>query len=107
MHKGESNMLGMDVQFNIISYAVIATKFETSNNLLESFLPLVEHALSCIDNNYIEEININDVYEQIYGYRIHSAILSQLLKVLQHQGKIEKLKRETIQINKFMLRTYD
>lgn len=100
-------MLGINVQFNIISYAVISTKFEASSSLLESFLPLVEHALSCVDKDYIEEININNTYEEIYGYRIHSAILSQLLKILQKQGKIERLKRESIQINKSTLKSYD
>ena len=100
-------MLGMDVQFNIISYAVISAKFASSNNLFESFFPLVEHALLCIDGDYISEASINDAYENIYGYRIHSAILAQILKILEQQGKIEKLKHEYIQINKTKLKTYD
>lgn len=100
-------MLGIDVQFNIISYAVVSTKYGTNSNLLESFLPLVEHALTCVDKNYIEEVGINDIYEEIYGYRIHSAILSQILKKLINQKKIVKLKYERIQINKTMLTTYD
>lgn len=97
----------MDVQFNIISYAVIATKFETSSSLLESFIPLVENALLFVEKDCIEETSINDTYEEIYGYRIHSAILSQLLQVLIKQDKIIKLKREYIQINKSKLTTYD
>lgn len=100
-------MYGMDVQFNIISYAVISTKFESCRSLMESFLPLVEHALSCVEKDCVEEIAINDTYEEIYGYRIHAAILSQLLKILKKQGKIEKLKGESIQINKTSLKSYD
>ena len=100
-------MLGMDIQFNIISYAVISAKFANSNNLFESFLPLVEHALLCVNNDYISEVSINDAYEEIYGYRIHSAILAQILKVLEQHGKIERLKHEHIQINKTKLKTYD
>lgn len=100
-------MYGLDVQFNIISYAVISTKFESSSNIIESFVPLLEHALYCMEKDYVEEININDAYEEIYGYRIHSAILNQLLKVLQKQKKIERLKRECIQINKETLCSYD
>lgn len=100
-------MVGLDLQLNIISYAVVSAKFEASKSLLDSFLPLVEHALLCIDANYVEEIKINDSYEDMYGYRIHSAILSQLLKSLQHQGKIERLKGESIQIYKEKLRTYE
>ena len=84
-------MYGLDVQFNIISYAVISTKFESSSNIIESFVPLLEHALYCMDKDYVEEININDAYEEIYGYRIHSAILNQLLKVLQKQKKIKRI----------------
>lgn len=100
-------MIGIDIQFNIISYAVISSKFETNSNLLDSFLPLVEHALLLTENDYIKEIEINDKYEEIYGYRIHSAILSQILKILQQQGKIERLKQETIQINKLKLSSCD
>ncbi len=99
-------MLGMDAQFNIISYVVISTKYDSNSKLLDSFLPLVEHALFSIDKNYVEEVNINDTYEEIYGYRIHSAILNQLLRILQRQGKIEKLKNECIQINKETLKSY-
>lgn len=100
-------MLGMDVQFNIISYAVVSTKYEASSSLIESFLPLVEYALSCFDGDCVEEVGINDVYEKVYGYRIHSAILSQLLRVLRNQGKIVKIKNERIQVKKNLLKTYD
>ena len=77
-------MLGIDIQFNIISYAVISAKFSSGSNLFESFIPLVEHALLCIESDCIPEVNINDSYEEIYGYRIHSAILAQILKVLEN-----------------------
>lgn len=100
-------MIGIDVQFNIISYAVISSKFETSSNLLDSFLPLVEHALLLTEDDCIKEIEINEKYEEIYGYRIHSAILSQILKILQQQGKIDRLKQERIQTNKLKLCSYE
>ena len=44
-------MLGLDAQFNIISYAVISSKYEKNQNISLSFIPLLEHVLLSIDTD--------------------------------------------------------
>ena len=100
-------MLGLDAQFNIISYAVISSKYEKSQNISLSFIPLIEHVLIAVDVDYIPSKQIHDLFKETYGYEIPPAILNHLLKVLKIQGKIEFLRGEYIQINKDAIQDYD
>lgn len=99
-------MLGLDVQHNIISYAVVSAKYESNKSLSSSFMPLVEHMLLSLHSDYIETASIIEQYKEMYGYPIHAAILDELIKSFDKQGKIERLKGDSIQINKEKLHTY-
>lgn len=100
-------MLGLDAQFNIISYAVISSKYEKNQNISLSFIPLLEHVLLSIDGNYIPSKQIYELFKETYGYEIPPAVMNYLLKILKTQEKIEFLKGENIEIIKENIQDYD
>ena len=100
-------MLGLDAQFNIISYAVISSKYEKNQNISLSFIPLLEHVLLSIDGNYIPSKQIYELFKETYGYEIPPAVMNYLLKILKTQEKIEFIKGENIEIIKENIQDYD
>ena len=100
-------MSGLDAQFNIISYAVISSKYENKQNISHSFIPLLEHVLLSIEKNYIPIKQIYDLFQEIYGYKIPPAVMDYLLRILKSQGKIEFIKGENIEIIKECIQDYE
>lgn len=100
-------MIGIDAQFNLISYAVLSTKFEADKNVVLSFLPLVEHVLLNIHDRAIKTTEFIDSFEEMFGYKLPYAIISELLNVLVKKGKISKLRNESLEIYKDKLTDYD
>lgn len=100
-------MIGIDAQFNLISYAVLSTKFESDKNVVLSFLPLIEHVLLNIHEDVVKTTEIIDSFEEMFGYKLPYAIISELLIVLFKKGKVVKLKNESLEINKETLVDYD
>ena len=99
-------MLGLDVQHNIISYAVVSAKYEDDKSLFNSFMPLVEHLLLSFHSDYIAIDSIIESYTEMYGYSIHAAILDEFITLFEKQGKIVRLKGNFIQINREKMHTY-
>lgn len=100
-------MLGLDAQFNLISYAVLSTKFESNKSITLSFMPLVEHLLLDIHENVIKITEVVDSFESVFGYKLPYAIINELLGILAKNKKIVRLKDEYIEICKSKLVDYD
>ena len=100
-------MLGLDVQFNIISYAVVSAKYESNSNILLSFLPLVENVLASVSASYISKKEVIDLFKETYGYDLPIAIFDEFFKILKKQNKIDYLKNDCIDIKKSKLQEFD
>ncbi len=100
-------MVGLDAQISIISYAVVSTKYQGKNNLVISFLPLIEHLLISCSEKTISKKDVKSLFKETYGYEIPAAVLETLLKRLKNQEKIEFLKNECVEIFDEKLIDYD
>ena len=89
-----------DANLSFLSYAIVTEKYNSGQNIIYSFLPLVEKALLDVSSDTISKTELLNFYNSKYGYEMPPAILDLLLNQLKIQNKIEFLKNEQIEIIK-------
>lgn len=89
-----------DANLSFLSYAIVTEKYNSGQNIIYSFLPLVEKALLDVSSDTISKTELLNFYNSKYGYEMPPAILDLLLNQLKTQNKIEFLKNEQIEIIK-------
>lgn len=100
-------MLGLDPKFCIVSYAVVADKFNEGKNITECFIPLIEAALIKVNDNIIEKRKVAHLFSEIYGFCMPLTILDDLVRALAKQKKVSYLRGECLEIHHELLGEYD
>ena len=101
--------MGLNKNNSIISYAVISAKFESDKgkNIILTLIPLIEYLLITIYEKTVTTEELSKAFSEMYGYKIPLAVIDELLKILDKNKKIEKLKNEEYLIIKENIAEYD
>lgn len=101
--------MGLNKNNSIISYALISAKFESNKgkNIILTLIPLIEYLLITIYEKTVTTEELSKAFSEMYGYKIPLAVIDELLKILDKNKKIEKLKNEEYLIIKENIEEYD